>query len=95
MKHLEFMIFLLLAPAVAHAGPPISTPKAAVEFVQPVPEQPAGVTGFTERLHDLAGGAVVYDAACCKTCHAGKACGDSCISRDKSCHKGRGCACDG
>lgn len=33
--------------------------------------------------------------ACCKVCKAGKACGDSCISRDKDCHKGKGCACDG
>ena len=33
--------------------------------------------------------------ACCKVCKAGKACGDSCISRDKECHKGKGCACDG
>jgi hypothetical protein len=34
-------------------------------------------------------------AACCKVCSKGKACGDSCISRDKQCHKGVGCACDG
>ena len=33
--------------------------------------------------------------ACCKVCRAGKACGDSCISRDKACHKGKGCACNG
>lgn len=33
--------------------------------------------------------------ACCKTCSKGKACGDSCIARDKACHKGKGCACDG
>lgn len=33
--------------------------------------------------------------ACCKVCKKGKACGDSCISRDKTCHKGKGCACDG
>lgn len=33
--------------------------------------------------------------ACCKVCKKGKACGDSCISRDKECHKGKGCACDG
>jgi hypothetical protein len=32
---------------------------------------------------------------CCKVCSKGKACGDSCISRSKTCHKGRGCACDG
>ncbi len=35
------------------------------------------------------------EMACCKTCHKGKACGDSCISREKQCHKGQGCACDG
>ncbi len=34
-------------------------------------------------------------AACCKVCKKGKACGDSCIARDKECHKGEGCACDG
>jgi len=31
---------------------------------------------------------------CCKVCSVGKACGDSCISRDKVCHKPSGCACD-
>lgn len=35
-----------------------------------------------------------YAQSCCKTCKAGKACGDSCISRDKACHKGKGCACN-
>lgn len=34
-------------------------------------------------------------ASCCKVCKKGKACGNSCISRDKECHKGKGCACDG
>jgi len=32
---------------------------------------------------------------CCKVCTVGKACGDSCISRDKECHRPPGCACDG
>jgi hypothetical protein len=32
--------------------------------------------------------------SCCKVCSVGKACGDSCISRDKACHKPPGCACD-
>lgn len=31
---------------------------------------------------------------CCKLCSRGKACGNSCISREKSCRKGVGCACD-
>jgi hypothetical protein len=33
--------------------------------------------------------------ACCKICQRGKACGNTCISRDKQCHVGPGCACDG
>ncbi len=32
---------------------------------------------------------------CCKHCTVGKACGDTCIARDKTCHVGPGCACDG
>lgn len=31
---------------------------------------------------------------CCKICRKGKACGDSCIARDKKCHEPPGCACD-
>ena len=31
---------------------------------------------------------------CCKICTKGKACGDSCIARWKTCHVGPGCACD-
>jgi hypothetical protein len=34
-------------------------------------------------------------AGCCKVCSKGKACGDTCISRDFTCHVGAGCACDG
>jgi hypothetical protein len=30
---------------------------------------------------------------CCKYCDSGKPCGDSCISVNKTCRKGRGCAC--
>lgn len=33
--------------------------------------------------------------ACCRICTQGKACGDTCIARDKICHVGPGCACDG
>lgn len=31
---------------------------------------------------------------CCRFCDDGKACGNSCINRRLSCHKGRGCACN-
>lgn len=40
-------------------------------------------------------GQVCAAAGCCKTCSAGKTCGNSCISRDKVCKKGKGCACNG
>jgi hypothetical protein len=33
--------------------------------------------------------------ACCKVCSLGKACGNTCISRNKTCHVGQECACDG
>lgn len=32
---------------------------------------------------------------CCKTCKAGKPCGDTCIAKDKACDKPKGCACQG
>ena len=32
---------------------------------------------------------------CCKVCVKGKACGNSCINRNYTCRKGRGCACNG
>ena len=31
---------------------------------------------------------------CCRICKKGKACGNSCISRWKECHKPPGCACN-
>lgn len=34
-------------------------------------------------------------SGCCKICTTGKACGDSCINKNYTCHKPPGCACDG
>jgi hypothetical protein len=34
-------------------------------------------------------------SGCCRICVQGKACGDSCVSRDFICHEGAGCACNG
>lgn len=31
--------------------------------------------------------------SCCKHCSKGQPCGDSCISRNKTCHQPPGCAC--
>ena len=45
----------------------------------------------------LGGSELQCDSAlgCCKVCTTGKACGDSCISWDKTCNVGPGCACNG
>ncbi len=32
---------------------------------------------------------------CCRICRRGKACGNSCIARSRTCHQPRGCACNG
>jgi hypothetical protein len=37
----------------------------------------------------------IVSQQCCKICKQGKACGDTCISRQDTCHVGPGCACDG
>lgn len=36
-----------------------------------------------------------YAEGCCKVCTKGKACGNSCISKEKTCHQPKGCACNG
>ena len=43
----------------------------------------------------LAGTTAPLNGKCCKTCRSGKACGDSCISKSKTCRAGPGCACNG
>lgn len=45
------------------------------------------ITTTTDETTDFQG--------CCKICTTGKACGNSCISRSYTCHKPKGCACDG
>lgn len=50
------------------------------------PSKPA--LSFVEAMRSTNAG------VCCKVCSTGKACGDSCIARSKSCHKAPGCACD-
>ncbi|AKH42603.1 hypothetical protein FHS61_000373 [Altererythrobacter atlanticus] len=49
-------------------------------------------TSITGAAAPLCGTA--YANACCKICKKGKACGDTCIARDRNCTKGKGCACD-
>ncbi|ALN75651.1 hypothetical protein M673_23183 (plasmid) [Aureimonas sp. AU20] len=57
------------------------------QIARPAASSPAPMTPIPDK-------GVRVAQACCKTCSKGKACGDSCISREKQCHKGQGCACD-
>ncbi|HSC87553.1 MAG TPA: hypothetical protein VLC09_09800 [Polyangiaceae bacterium] len=61
----------------------------------PSPYVPLPVDGQPDASLDEQSPTDATAAACCKVCSAGKACGDSCISRQKTCHKAPGCACDG
>jgi hypothetical protein len=45
--------------------------------------------------HSLPNQGHIASQQCCKICRQGKACGDTCISRQDTCHVGQGCACDG
>jgi hypothetical protein len=60
---------------------------------------PTGVVQFHPFAQDTTPRAIATPVqavapACCRVCSSGKACGNSCISRDKQCHQPRGCACD-
>src|SRR5262245_15050418 len=69
---------------------------AAVSDVQTFAfESPARSPEFLASLGLTPPPASTLQQACCKICSRGKACGNTCISRDKTCHVGPGCACDG
>lgn len=40
-------------------------------------------------------GELLLAQGCCRVCRKGKACGNSCINRNYTCHQPRGCACNG
>ncbi len=67
------------------AGPRVERPEA--EAVRAVPAPP--------REAPRRGADCIPRSRCCRVCGKGKACGDSCIQASLTCHKGRGCACDG
>lgn len=53
------------------------------------------VSTYLKQLKASPFGNAELSQQCCKVCRKGKACGDSCIAKDKTCHKSPGCACDG
>ena len=94
MKRLLLLLTLLTAFVFAHANS--STDKndvtASIEASTTIDDQtncasPDGALSADSLLADT--------KKCCKVCKKGKACGDSCIAKSKTCTKGPGCACNG
>jgi hypothetical protein len=85
MLRVLFALFTLSAIA-AHAD----TPTLSV----PVARTPISASD-KPLLRALGIKSLAVSGACCKVCTVGKACSDTCISREKICHVGPGCACDG
>ena len=85
---------LILLFAVAAALPAFADDVS----VAPITDQPSALVGSAPQMtlapRDFKQPSPTADAACCKICSNGKACGNSCISRKKTCHKPPGCACD-
>lgn len=63
---------------------------ASGAFVAPGPSSASAIAGKV-----CMAPAVDGVAQCCKVCRKGKACGDTCIARNLTCHRGKGCACNG
>lgn len=94
-RHCERSVFmktiLLLGAAFTLSS---SIAMAQATPTAPHPEQQSiSTTSFWNLV--VGSQAKVVNAACCKVCRKGKACGDSCINRSYTCRKGSGCACNG
>ncbi|PYE30817.1 hypothetical protein DFP83_11315 [Idiomarina fontislapidosi] len=94
MRNLLLLLTLLMAFGLAqadsssdkHGVAPSIEASAAIDN-QTNCASPEGISSSDSLLAD--------SKKCCKVCKKGKACGDSCIAKSKTCTKGPGCACNG
>jgi|GEM_PF-3290018 len=90
-KIIGLFVLAAIAASSALADPVGSVRGAEGSIVQPLENVTAKA-----RLRNLGSDhETLFQAACCKVCKKGKACGDSCINRNYTCRNGAGCACDG
>lgn len=82
-------LVVALAPAVAGAGeaPPGEALLEPAESCSVLAAVDPGAAWLADEDEDC-----IPREQCCKVCDKGKACGNTCISRSYTCHKGRGCA---
>jgi len=83
---LALLALLWLTAAAFSDTPPSPTTDAHAPLFHQVHSQSPLLRSVTPR------GAEHPALSCCKVCSVGKACGNTCISRDKTCHVGPGCA---
>jgi hypothetical protein len=92
LRLLVISIVLITAAMPARSdAPPSAETVAPLTLIQRSPHVESHL------LHSMGLGhtSTATSQSCCKVCHAGKACGDTCISRNDTCRVGPGCACDG
>lgn len=78
------------------AAPPVATELRETGEAPPVPRAPTRQPDRTSPSSDARPSApTASPPSCCRTCKAGKACGDACIAKTDDCTKPPGCACDG
>ena len=96
MKRSILALVAMTIFVLASAGMPSDTPPEATPIQTPAPlnsPAPEANDGILKSLGVNDQQPVTQ--ACCKICTKGKACGNTCIARDKICHVGPGCACNG
>lgn len=84
---LLLLTLLALTTSTAFAD---AAPASAPSVTIPIQAAHAGTS-----LKALGPASPAASGYCCKVCSVGKACANTCISREKTCHVGQGCACDG
>jgi hypothetical protein len=84
----SFILAVALFSSSALAGVGPAPQRTAADYLRP--RQLTDIERALQRAQD--GGNA---QSCCKVCKRGQACGDSCISWDKTCSKPPGCACQG
>lgn len=94
MKHLLLLLTLLIVFGFTHAdsSPEKNGVAPSIEASVTINDQ----TNCASPDGSLSADSLLADSKkCCKVCKKGKACGDSCIAKSKTCTKGPGCACNG
>ncbi len=94
-----FLTTLLLSVAVQASQPssvhPSQVDDAPTSLTEQVFTQELDLKGECPQVQSIEPGEQLLAQGCCRVCRTGKACGNSCINRNYTCHQPPGCACNG